>query len=183
MKCQECNKAMRRERRDYRYSECGLGNVTLKNIVVYACDCGATAPEIPNLSALHRNIMMDLLKKESLLCAEEIKFLRKMARLKSKELASLMGFSTVHLSRLEHGARKISASGDRVIRLICYGGLLERLVNAEGDLKTSIAEAAKLAPGLNIRTLFENIEGTDNGPEPVVIDPADLGEQQYEMVH
>ena len=90
-KCRECGRPMRATRQDYRYVESGLQHVLLKNIVVYECDCGGQIAEIPNMGPLHRAIMMDLLTKKTLLCGEEIRFLRKMARLKAKELAELLG--------------------------------------------------------------------------------------------
>ena len=119
-RCLNCGGNCEGVKKDYRYVECGLQNVTLKNITVNVCaDCGSEAPEIPSMSGLNIQIMLQLIAKESLMCGEEIRFLRKIARLSGRELATLMGLTAVHLSRLENSAATIGAQADRVLRLIC----------------------------------------------------------------
>jgi hypothetical protein len=87
--CRECGGVVTRVRKDYHYKECGLQNVMLIGINVNVCStCHAEQPEIISIAALHRAIMIELLKKRSLLCGEEIRYLRKMARFKASELAA-----------------------------------------------------------------------------------------------
>jgi len=172
-KCGECGGTLRVTHQDYRYVECGLQNVTLKNLLVYACDaCDSQAPEIPNIGGLHRAIAVDLLTKKTLLCGEEIRFLRKMARMTGSELAKLMGVTSTQLSKWENNKRPIGAPSDRVLRLICYAGVLERIVNIGSDLKAEMARAAMFTPSLNIRGLLSQIEGKSKGPKRVTIDPS-----------
>lgn len=174
-KCSECGGDLCVTHQDYRYVECGLQNVTLKNLLVYACDaCDAQAPEIPNIGGLHRAIAMDLLKKKTLLCGEEIRFLRKMARMTGLELAKLMGVTSTQLSKWENNKRSIGAPSDRVLRLICYAGVLERIVNIGADLKAEMAKMAMFTPSLNIRELLSQIEGKSKGPKRVTIDASTI---------
>jgi DNA-binding transcriptional regulator YiaG len=69
--------------------------------------------------------MRFVLNKQSLLNAEEIVFLRKMARLSSKNLAHLMGVTPSQVSKWENGEREIGSSSDRLLRLICVVEILE----------------------------------------------------------
>src|ERR1700686_5550272 len=99
-KCYECKSVMRSQRKDYRYKECGLPNVMLREILVHTCPtCGAEEPEIGCVASLHRAIMMDILKKESVLCGEEIRFLRKMSRMTAVELSKLVGAGPTSFSK------------------------------------------------------------------------------------
>ena len=166
-KCLNCGGNCKGVKKDYRYVECGLHSVTLKNITVNVCnECGSETPEIPSLSGLNIQIMLQLIAKESLICGEEIRFLRKMARLNGRELAKLMGLTAVHLSRLENSAATIGAQADRVLRLICYTALLERF--------TKTAPAARIMPNLDIRVLLKSISANKTGPKRVDIDPRQI---------
>lgn len=175
-KCLNCGGNCKGVKKDYRYVECGLHSVTLKNITVNVCnECGSETPEIPSLSGLHIQIMLQLIAKESLICGEEIRFLRKMARLNGRELAKLMGLTAVHLSRLENSAATIGAQADRVLRLICYTALLERLVVQPGhELTAKTAAAARNMPNLDIRVLLKSISANKTGPKRVDIDPRQI---------
>lgn len=174
-KCYECRGLLSVRRQDYRYTECGLQNVTLKNLAVYVCDeCGAEVPEIPNSRGLHRRIALDLLTKRTLLCGEEIKFLRKLARMTGAQLAQLMGVTSTQVSKWENNARPIGAPSDRVLRLICYVGVLERFLKLDSGMKAEMAKAAFKVPSMDIRDLLKRIAGRSRAPKRVMIDPSEL---------
>ena len=174
-KCYECGGELCAQRKDYNYKECGLANVILKGITVYSCPrCGSEEPEIDSMAGLHRAIMIEILKKETILCGEEIRYLRKMARMTAAQLAKLVGTDSTTLSKWETGKRKLGSQSDRVLRLICYSGMLERLfrINMAGDM----AKAAQERKTMSIREILSKIEDKSRGPKKVTIDPAKLAE-------
>jgi DNA-binding transcriptional regulator YiaG len=171
--CRECGGIVTRVRKDYHYKECGLQNVMLAGINVSVCStCHAEQPEIISIAALHRAIMIDLLKKRSLLCGEEIRYLRKMARFKASELAAHISADPTSISKWENNERKIGAKSDRVIRLVCYTALLERLVraNSEERITGDVARVALAHENLNVLDLLRRIEDKSKGPKKVSID-------------
>lgn len=128
--CESCGGQLVTKRQSYKYEECGLSNVTLTNIKVRVCkECGHESPEIPNLRGLHALIVMDVVANESPLTGEEVRFLRRAARLKAKELAARIGMSAVTVSRMEHGST-ISPPVDRLIRLVCFQLFIERAISS-----------------------------------------------------
>lgn len=160
--CDECHVPLQPRKRNYHYKQCGLSNVVLKDIVVEECaECGGEYPNIPASSQLHRAIMIDLLKKDTLLTGEEIRFFRKMANLKATDLAKLMGVTSIQVSKWENNARPISPTSDRVLRLICYSGLLERMLKNRS---------------LDVRQWLKSIERESKGSKRVMIDPRRLAE-------
>jgi hypothetical protein len=70
----------------------------------------------------------------------------------------------------------MSASSDRVLRLICYAGVLERLLKIESGLKAEMATTVFKVPSLDIRELLKRIEGKSKGPKKVMIDPSELAD-------
>jgi len=180
-KCHQCGAVLHATHRDYRYIECGLQNVVLKNLLVHVCDeCGEEVPEIPNIGNLHRAIARDILTKRTLLCGEEVKFLRKMARMTASTLASLIGVTSTHVSKWENNKLPMGASSERLLRLICYAGVLERFSKIDAGLKVEMAKTAAVLPSLDIFELLKQIENRSGGPKKVTIDASDLthcGEQ------
>ncbi len=118
MKCPECGQMMKRETKDYKYTESGLSNVILKDISVYRCPCGNEVAEIPAIERLHQKIAEGLFRKPALLTGEEIRFLRKEMGLKAMELAHVLGVSKVTVSRWENQTKPIGVVSDRLIRLL-----------------------------------------------------------------
>jgi DNA-binding transcriptional regulator YiaG len=170
---------MHGRRENYHYSECGLSSVFLRNIVVFHCDCGAVVPVIPAAARLHRQIVLDILKKPTLLSAEEIRFLRKMANFNSTELAGVMGVSPVTVTRWEKESFPIGKENDRVLRLICFVGMLQDAIHSQDEGKKTIhafAVWAKAIADLSIKTLLENIEDRIEGSTQVTVDPTILAE-------
>jgi DNA-binding transcriptional regulator YiaG len=135
---------------------------------------------IPAAAGLHRQIVLDILKKPTLLSGEEIRFLRKMANFNSSELAGVMGVHPVSITRWERGPFPISKENDRVLRLICFVGMLQDAIHSRGKDKQTIhafAAWAKAIADLSVRALLENIESKSEGPAQVTIDPATLAER------
>jgi DNA-binding transcriptional regulator YiaG len=171
-KCRDCGKVMNASRENYHYTQCGLNSVNLKNILVFHCECGAVVPEIPNVAGLHRRIVLDVLKKGSLLSGEEIRFLRKMSGFNCVELSRLMGVHPVTVSRWENNSSNIGPSNDRVLRLICFTGLMQSdLKHKAGEFVEEVASVAKQSPYLNIKSILERIEERSEGSKTVTIDP------------
>lgn len=118
MKCPSCGKAMRATKRDHRYEEAGLKNVVLTDTTVYECGCGEMLPELPQINRLHQRIAEDLVAKQSPLTGEEFRFLRKAMGMSAKELARLLGVTTVTISRWENNKEKVGAQSDRLLRCL-----------------------------------------------------------------
>lgn len=172
-KCQNCGNLIRGVRENYHYTECGLNSVYLKKILVFHCECGAIVPEIPQIAVLHRSIMLEVLKKTTLLSGQEIRFLRKMAGFNAVELARFMGVHPVTVSKWENNAKDIGSSNDRVLRLICFTGMLQQILKHKDDnLLGTLAVRAKEISSLNIRVFLEKIEEKSEGPKKIAIDPS-----------
>lgn len=175
-KCFECGGSMHGTRTYYKYTECGLNSVTLENIIVYRCTCGAIVPEIPAIGELHRQLVFDIITKaRGLLSGQEIRFLRKMAGFSGKELAVTLGASASTVSRWENGTRNISKKSDAALRLICLAGMLQDILRDRGnDLLPRIAEATKRLSEVNIREILSKVGNRVSESVPVTIDPREL---------
>jgi len=101
----------------YLYTLSGLKNVFLCNIMIRRClHCKIESPIIPAIGELHEVIAECLLRQPISLSASEIRFLRKHAGLKAKELAKRIGVTASTLSRLENGKMPITPSADKLVR-------------------------------------------------------------------
>ncbi len=118
MKCPSCGREMQVTKKDYRYEEAGLKKVVLKDTTVHECDCGEMLPELPQVNRLHQRIAEDLIGKQSPLTGEEFRFLRKSMGMSAKELAKLLGVTTVTISRWENNKEKVGAQSDRLLRCL-----------------------------------------------------------------
>jgi putative zinc finger/helix-turn-helix YgiT family protein len=176
-RCYECGKTMIGKRENYRYQEAGLKSVVLLNIVVYHCKCGAIVPEIPYAGLLHHCIAMNVLEKKTLLSGEEIRFMRKAAGYSATELARVMGMNKVTVSHWENDKRKIGKDADRLLRLVCFARIMERIAGlntkqiADKDLASNLARIQKMVRELNLTTVLEQIADKQEASKPVRIDP------------
>src|SRR5258708_20787374 len=91
--CYECKRTMIGRRENYQYTEGGLKSVTLTNVLVFHCKCGAIVAELPAVGQLHFLISFILLRKETILSGEEARYLRKWVGYSAKELAETSGYS------------------------------------------------------------------------------------------
>ncbi|HDZ61570.1 MAG TPA: DUF4447 domain-containing protein [Nitrospirae bacterium] len=117
MKCPFCNKKMSSKKEIYHYTESGLDDTYLETDV-YRCNCGEAIANIGNIYGLHELIAKDLVRKNTMLNAKEIKYLRKQLHLKANELAHIMSISKVTLSRWENDKENIGVANDKLLRMI-----------------------------------------------------------------
>ena len=114
-RCYACGEEMAGRRESYKYSECGLDSVVLKDVIVFRCKCGAVVPEIKNVGLTHFRIAFDLITKPSLLSAKEIRFVRKVTGYSATKLAKVMGVTNEVVSRWENDKCKIDKETDRLL--------------------------------------------------------------------
>jgi len=116
--CRECGRGPSiRLRKDYRFTESGLGNISVKDIEVLRCEaCGAESPRIPRLEDLLRTIAAALIDKPTELAGEEVRFLRKHLGESGESFARMIGVDRAHLSRVENAAMAVSRQVDRLVR-------------------------------------------------------------------
>lgn len=169
-KCEECGELMEGRRENYHYTECGLQSVVLKNILVFHCSCGAITARIPSIAWLHRAILLSLIQKESLLSGEEIKFLRKMAGLNGVGLAEALGLHKTTLSKWENNARRITKNSDAALRLMCFAGMMQQLLQQK-DLIPQFSEAIKQLLHVDIKHILQMIKETVEGSKKIRLDP------------
>jgi DNA-binding transcriptional regulator YiaG len=73
---------------------------------------------IPNMSGLLKEVAVARALYPRKFSPDEIRFVRKAVNVKASELAKLLGVSAEHLSRCEHGERVLSASAEKLLRVI-----------------------------------------------------------------
>lgn len=176
-KCYECNRQMIGRRENYPYTEVGLRAVTLTNVLVFHCKCGAIAAELPALGQLHFVIALDLLRKETILSGEEARYLRKWVGYSATDLAKTTGYSKSMISRWENEKQNIAKESDRLLRLVVFAKMLENAVgqtiSVDGTgLPNKVAEVGRLVKSLNLPELLRNVENRHEGSKPLRIDPA-----------
>lgn len=101
---------------DYRYDECGLDNVILKNLKVLTDDDGEDVITIPNVGLLHHVLMMEIASKESGMQPNELRFVRTEFGLTQAELAALVGRDVQTIGRWERGEHPMDKAAEIVIR-------------------------------------------------------------------
>lgn len=132
--CTECRGSAEGKRENYTYTECGLKNVVLTDVLVYRCArCGSEQVEIPNMDGLHRTIALAVLCKPRLLSGDEIRFLRGVAGLTATKLAKNLAVTKNAVSRWENTG-KLGPASDRAIRAVCGMGIIAEIVNQQSGL-------------------------------------------------
>lgn len=118
--CWNCGKKIKTIKdKPYHYTASGLNNVYLHGIVQYKCsNCGESGVEIPQIKALHRLIAKDIVCKKELMSGDEVRFLRKGLRMKSKDIADALSMDPSTYSRWENGKQEIAACHDKQMRLL-----------------------------------------------------------------
>ncbi len=132
--CNECGGSVERVKKDYRFVECGLDNVILRNIEVDVCPKCGDSPRIRRLNDVFLTIAAGLVAKPFELTGKEVRFLRKTMDVGTEDYARKLGVDRSHLSRLENGALAISRQTDRLVRtlvLLHRPELLEKLVSLD----------------------------------------------------
>lgn len=123
-KCDVCASVMTSRRTNaeapYAYVVGGLPRVGLAGIDVYRCPkCDVDAPVIPKIGQLHDVLARLFLRKAGPLAGDELRFLRKHAKLPAQRFAALLGIDPSHLSRVENGKiESLGSTTDRLARAI-----------------------------------------------------------------
>src|ERR1700674_5286665 len=169
--CFECHRGMRGRRENYRYTEARLKSVTLTNVLVFHCECGAIVAELPAIGQLHTLIADHLFRKKTLLSGEEVRFLRKWVGYSATELAETTGYSKSIISRWENDRQKIAKEPDRLLRLVVFAKALENIVGEDGKgLPGKMAEAGRMVQSLNLPELLRQVEKRSEGSQSIRID-------------
>ncbi|HEX2572029.1 MAG TPA: type II TA system antitoxin MqsA family protein [Polyangia bacterium] len=119
--CPGCGGTLQSGRENYKYTACGLPNITLMNVEVSRCkNCGEEIPDIPHVEALHREIAFAIIKKHARLTPAEIRYLRKYLGLSGVSFAELMGVDATTVSRWESEkmAQPMGPQAERLLRLL-----------------------------------------------------------------
>jgi putative zinc finger/helix-turn-helix YgiT family protein len=106
----------------YEFKECGLDSVVLINGVYKSkCPkCGEEYTAYIKVGAVHRAIFNALLKKDGVLTAKEIRFIRKHLGYGAEEFARFLRYSREAYSRIENGKDKITDRVSQAIRLAAF---------------------------------------------------------------
>jgi DNA-binding transcriptional regulator YiaG len=107
----------------YDYSESGLSNIRLVGIPVYRCpSCSVESADIPNMDNLHRLIAKDIILTPFPMSGSELRFLRKEARLTTRDFAERLGVDPRTLTGWEASA-SLNRQSDILSRLLITGEL------------------------------------------------------------
>ena len=61
---------------EYKYTECGLENVTIAGVSFVTDDAGEAVIRIPNVNGLHRAIALGIVTRKVMMNGREMRFLR-----------------------------------------------------------------------------------------------------------
>jgi transcriptional regulator with XRE-family HTH domain len=149
-----CDGTMEGRKGEYKYAECGLNSVILKDILVFHCTkCNAIVPEIPAAGVLHRVIALRLLRKRSLLTGGELRFLRKLCGYSINDLATIMGSTKTVVSRWE--TQSHGKNTERTIRLLVVANLIRELAGQKDPILRNVTVEALSAEIENTLKLIQ----------------------------
>ena len=103
---------------EYRYTECGLENVIIKDASFLKDDRGEEVVCIPNINGLHMAITRSILLRQSGMTGAELRFIRTEMGLTQAELADLVHREPLAISRWERGERPIDSNAEALMRLL-----------------------------------------------------------------
>lgn len=128
---------------DYRYAECGLENVVIRNVSFLVDDAGEKTVRIPNVNQLHTAIASSIIFKPASMTGKELRFLRTEMGRTQAELAALVHREPLAISRWERGeVEQIDANAEALIRLHAREVLkIERLITVEEISRFSVSTA------------------------------------------
>jgi transcriptional regulator with XRE-family HTH domain len=131
------------------------------------CECGARAPIIPSIQGLHFRIALTLLRKQSLLAGEEIRFLRKMGGMSQVELAKVMGVDKTRPSKWESLGGSIGGESDRLFRSICFIKMLKQVIGKESDETVDGLAESEQVKSFDLESILKAIDEGRCAPEPI----------------
>ncbi|MGD0903508.1 MAG: helix-turn-helix domain-containing protein [Terracidiphilus sp.] len=169
-KCYECGRVMEGRKGEYRYTECGLHSVILKDILVFRCThCTAIVPEIPAVGVLHRVIALRLIRKRNLLTGDELRFLRKLCGYSINEFAAILGSSKSVVSRWEKEG--CGSANDRVVRFLVMSKMARELAAQPEPILRNVTIEQLYG---EIESMFKLIEGRAHEAERYEISPEEI---------
>jgi len=169
-RCHECGSVMEGKKGEYRYSECGLTSVILKDILVFRCtNCNEVIPEIPAVGVLHRVIALRLLDKKNLLTGSEIRFLRKLCGYTVNEFAEIIGSTKTVISRWEKDG--CGKGTDRLVRLLVMSKLAGELAGQPEPILSNMTVAELISM---VEDSLKLMEGKGRANEQYQISPVEL---------
>jgi DNA-binding transcriptional regulator YiaG len=140
---------------EYRYTESGLDNVTIKGMSIPIDDAGEEVYSIPNVLGLHKVIAHAIVVSECGITPKELRYLRTEMELTQAELASLLKLDHQTVGRWERGETPIDQNAEFVIRMLA----VEKL---EIDLELKVEEVLqRCIPSARCEMIV--IDGTDPG--------------------
>ncbi len=103
----------------------------LAGVRILTCvECGSESVTISRLADLHDTVAATLIAKPAPLEGNEVRFLRKYAKLSSVKFAKLLGVDPAHLSRVENGhTTAFGIPTDRLVRAIVMAATNKDVVN------------------------------------------------------
>ena len=104
---------------NYKYTECGLDNVTIKNMPVVIDDAGDEMYEIRNILGLHKVIAACIIRHPHSISPNELRFLRTEMGMTQAELAAIVKKDHQTVGRWERGEKPIDQNAEVLIRLLC----------------------------------------------------------------
>ncbi len=147
---------MEEKRIDYRYEECGLDYVMIRNMRVLVDDSGEETYCIPNITSLHKLIAACLITRRHGLLGQELRFLRTELGLTQAELGQLVKKDHQTIGRWERGETPIDENAEVVIRTYAAEAL-------EIPREITIEELAKrCVPSAEIETIDIDASNPDD---------------------
>ena len=126
----------------HHYTQCGLGNVYLRNGFEVVSTKYGQAIRIHDIDGLHGAIGMYLIREKKQLDGREIRFLRHEMALSQNVLGKLLDKSGQSVARWEKGQTKMDGPADRLLRLLYESQATER--GGEYGIPELLAQLAEL---------------------------------------
>jgi transcriptional regulator with XRE-family HTH domain len=128
--------------KDYKYTECGLDNVIIKDMPYQEDDNGDAIFRIPAVNLLHAVIAFGIVMSESGMLPDELKFVRTELGLTQSELGERVQKDGQSVGRWERGEFPIDQTAEVVIRMMVIEhleelGVFELLGVKEEDTKVA----------------------------------------------
>lgn len=128
----------------YRYTECGLDNVFLRDLPICEDKAGQETVTIPYINQLHKVIRLGLALKETGLDPKELRFLRTELGQTQAELAEVVHKDAQTIGRWERGETPIDGTAETLVRLMTLEVLGQKV--SVRELSSKSVSSATPAP-------------------------------------